>query len=140
MYDFCENCDKDLADISGLRVDAHFCSEGCKIDYHNTKRKAQRKLDSLTRAILDLEEIAKTSDNWKIEIGKIFQSAQTIVRYGTGRTLVYQCRFCHRLEYGIPEKTFICPECQHSDSYSLDRFIEHKTDPTRDEPASRPTT
>jgi lipopolysaccharide biosynthesis regulator YciM len=125
MYDFCGNCDRDLNEISGLRVDAQFCSEKCKVDYHNTLRKVQRKYEAITRAVLDLQTIGNESDAWLLEVGNVLKKVKNIVEYGTGQTYKYRCFNCGHYHFGIPEVSLMCPECQRVNSHVLVSIIQH---------------
>lgn len=53
MNEFCEYCDNDI-EINIYTDTQRFCSEQCRIDYHNTRRKMMRKFDAIDRAVSDL--------------------------------------------------------------------------------------
>jgi ribosomal protein L24E len=62
-YDCCRFCGKDISPgifyKRSKRVDAHFCSEKCKVDFHNTKRKLARKEAALKRLEIEIFELKR---------------------------------------------------------------------------------
>jgi len=132
--EFCEHCGKELNMKwgEGLR----FCDDKCRFDWHNTKRKMQRKLDTITKCLFDLLEIADISESWMIEVGDTMKSIKSIVENGDGYEYHYKCIKCGQHRFGIPTQAETCKECQSaSDKFKL---IEIKTfaSPTNDETVS----
>jgi hypothetical protein len=75
----CRTCGKNVHSYSAeghrlSKINTYFCSDKCKDDYHNAKRKAQRKLDGIMQALNELQTISNqyghNPDFWFIDRGK----------------------------------------------------------------------
>jgi predicted translin family RNA/ssDNA-binding protein len=62
MQDKCRNCGGERVVLSNegdrlSRIDIQFCSEQCKNEFHNSIRKARRKIASIEKSLQELDAI-----------------------------------------------------------------------------------
>jgi hypothetical protein len=76
----------------------NYCNEQCKIDYHNTRRKFYRKIETMKRLILEAQEIGQI-----LPPEEFYAAAQEVINVGAPgnphtptKHIIYECYWCRR--------------------------------------------
>lgn len=62
MIGRCEYCNEKLSNVA--RVDMRFCSDDCRVKFHNQKRSVKSAFNKASKAIADLQEMADKNSKY----------------------------------------------------------------------------
>lgn len=133
MNEFCDYCGNEIDGFQGFHSSlTRFCCEEHRINYHNQKRKIERKIMAIFNAS---RELIAMIDNPHMEglqdhiYHQLLDSSLSLTVKGTfddngkpttqfARVRCVKCKF----ETSEPTGSYRCPECQH-DKFVFSRYL-----------------
>lgn len=115
MIDYCRFCGKEL-DYQA-RIDATFCNDTCRADFHNQKKKLRR---AHVNALIALEALAAVMTSQSGNASEALKMLESLEQYNLKlrADVVWVCQECGQQTFLRPTPGTICGFCQH-DKFSL---------------------
>lgn len=96
MNDFCDFCGLEIDKLIDSELQ-RFCSNECRVKYHNQTRKALRKYETINRAIDDLYSILDDNDSEGMHptiANMLLNLREGVINSEKRGALIYKCRDC----------------------------------------------
>lgn len=111
--EFCNWCEKFLERGGGAMTyhDSRFCSDACRVNYHNAKRKAKRQHEAAISAIMYIQDMMLKQGELR---ANSIEAMQQIISVAQIPEFDIQCSECGQGRLYIPSAGDICSFCQNN--------------------------
>lgn len=111
MNEICEHCDNDI-EYNIYTDKQRFCSDQCRIDYHNTRRKVSRKIATIHKNLKELMDMLEdqTMAGHHVDIYKEMRGVKIFALGNSIRNIWLRCSDCRYEYWADPNDD--CPHCQ----------------------------